>query len=126
MLENNFEDRETENKSTLCKDYFRLHDIAHARAGDKGDRLNISIFSYKHEDYPLLEEVVTDEKVLEIFSHRGATQVRRYLMPNLEGMNFVIDDVLQGGVNGALNLDGHGKTLSYLLLSMPISKSRRS
>lgn len=38
-------------------------------------------------------------------------------MPTLAGMNLVIDDVLQGGVNGALNLDGHGKTLSVLLLS---------
>jgi hypothetical protein len=28
--------------------------------------------------------------------------------------------VLQGGVNGALNLDGHGKTLSYLLLGLPV------
>lgn len=36
-------------------------------------------------------------------------------------MNLVIDDVLQGGVNGALNLDGHGKTLSYLLLGMSVT-----
>ena len=35
-------------------------------------------------------------------------------------MNFVIDDVLDGGVNGALNLDAHGKTLSSLLLTLPI------
>jgi hypothetical protein len=35
-------------------------------------------------------------------------------------MNFVIDDVLDGGVNGALNLDSHGKTLSGLLLTLPI------
>ena len=46
--------------------------------------------------------------------------MRRYPLPNLAGMNFVIDDVLQGGVNGALNLDGHGKTLSFLLLSLEV------
>jgi hypothetical protein len=31
-------------------------------------------------------------------------------------MNFVIDDVLDGGVNGSLNLDTHGKALAFLLL----------
>jgi hypothetical protein len=28
--------------------------------------------------------------------------------------------VLEGGVNGSLNLDGHGKSLSFLVLSLPI------
>ena len=31
-------------------------------------------------------------------------------------MNFVIDDALEGGVNGSLSLDGHGKSLSFMLL----------
>jgi len=35
-------------------------------------------------------------------------------------MNFVLDDVLDGGVNEALNLDSHGKALSFLLLDLPI------
>lgn len=35
-------------------------------------------------------------------------------------MNFVLDDVLDGGVNDALNLDSHGKALSYLLLDLPV------
>lgn len=98
-----------------------LHDIAHARAGDKGNRLNLAVFVYDPHDFPLLMEVVTEERVLALFAHRGASEVKRYSMPGLHGMNLVIDDVLQGGVNGALNLDGHGKTLSFLLLSMPLS-----
>ncbi len=35
-------------------------------------------------------------------------------------MNFVLGDVLDGGVNDSLNLDSHGKTLSFLLLSLKI------
>ena len=35
-------------------------------------------------------------------------------------MNFVLDDVLDGGVNDALNLDSHGKSLSFLLLDLPL------
>ncbi|WP_152479066.1 hypothetical protein [Halomonas sp. THAF12] len=117
--------RDAQASESSCGGLFRLYDVAHARSGDKGDRLNISLFPYNSDDYSLLEEVVTEEKVLEIFAHRGVSRVKRYLMPNIEGMNFVIDDVLQGGVNGALNLDGHGKSLSFLLLSMPMMRPRR-
>ena len=38
-------------------------------------------------------------------------------------MNFVLDDVLDGGVNDSLNLDSHGKALSYLLLDLPLAIS---
>ncbi|MFW3615659.1 AtuA-related protein [Billgrantia antri] len=97
-----------------------LHRLAHARAGDKGDRLNLALFAYEPQHYQALVAQVTEERVLALFAHRGASCVRRYLMPGLCGMNLVIDDVLQGGVNGALNLDGHGKTLSFLLLGMSV------
>ena len=35
-------------------------------------------------------------------------------------MNFVLDDVLDGGVNDSLNLDSHGKSLSFLLLELRV------
>jgi hypothetical protein len=97
-----------------------LHRLAHARAGDKGNRLNIGLFAYRPETWPLIAEQVTEQRVLDLFAHRGATRVRRYDLPSLGGFNFVIDDVLQGGVNGALNLDGHGKTLSFRLLGLTL------
>jgi len=46
--------------------------------------------------------------------------VTRYELPKLPALNFVIEDVLEGGVNESLNLDGHGKALSYLLLELTI------
>lgn len=97
-----------------------LYRLAHSRAGDKGNRLNLSLFSYRPEAYATLVEQVTESRVQALFAHRGVSRVSRYLMPNLAGMNLVLDDALQGGVNGALNLDGHGKTLSFLLLAMPV------
>ncbi len=54
--------------------------------------------------------------MLAVFAHKGATRVTRYVLPKLPAMNFVIDDALEGGVNGSLCLDGHGKALSFLLL----------
>jgi hypothetical protein len=97
-----------------------LHRIAHSRAGDKGNRVNLSLMPYDPALYPLLAEQVTEEKVLALFRHRGATACKRYDLPLLHAFNFVIDDVLEGGVNGSLNLDGHGKSHSFRLLAMTI------
>ncbi len=97
-----------------------LHRIAHGRAGDKGDRLNVSVIAYDEADYPLVREQVTVERVAALFGHRRPSRVQRYELPRLWALNFVIDDVLEGGVNDALNLDGHGKTLSYLVLSLTV------
>lgn len=97
-----------------------LHRLAHARAGDKGNRLNLALVAHRREDWPHLAAQVTEERVLALFRHRGATAVRRHDLPGLGAFNFVVEDVLQGGVNGALNLDGHGKSLSFLLLGMTV------
>lgn len=98
----------------------RLHDIAHARTGDKGNRANIALIAYRPEDYDLLVAQVTPERVARHFASRRPTHVQRYLLPNLAAMNFVLDDVLDGGVNDSLNLDMHGKGLSFHLLDLPV------
>ena len=90
--------------------------VAHARAGDKGNRSNISVIPYLPGAFSHLVEQVTEERVLAVFAHKGATRVKRYVLPRLPAMNFVIDDALEGGVNSSLCLDGHGKALSFLLL----------
>jgi hypothetical protein len=46
--------------------------------------------------------------------------VQRYDLPKLAAFNFVLDDVLEGGVNSSLGLDGHGKSLSFVLLQIPV------
>ena len=98
----------------------RLYDIAHARTGDKGNRANIALFAYREEDFPLLVEQVTVERVAQHFAARKPTNVQRYLLPRIAAINFVLDDVLDGGVNDSLNLDMHGKSLSFHLLDMPV------
>jgi hypothetical protein len=101
-----------------------LHEIAHGRTGDKGNRANVSVIAYIAEAYPLLKEQLTVTRVRELVSHRGAGKIVRYELPKLWALNFVIDDVLEGGVNGSLNLDGHGKTLSFHVLSMMLPVPR--
>jgi hypothetical protein len=94
---------------------------AHGRTGDKGDRSNISVIAWHPELYPLLVAQITEDTVAAQFAHRRPARVARYLLPNLHAMNFVLDGVLDGGVNDALNLDSHGKALSFLLLELPLA-----
>jgi hypothetical protein len=102
-----------------------LHALAHARTGDKGNRSSISLVAYDPADWPLLVEQVTEERVAALFAARKPTTVTRYLLPRLHAMNFVLDDVLDGGVNGSLNLDTHGKSLSSFLLTLPIARNTK-
>ena len=96
----------------------QLHAVAHARAGDKGNRLNVCVMPYDAKAYEALSLQLTPERVQAAYAHRGATAVTRYDLPLLPAFNFVIDNVLEGGVNGSLNLDGHGKSNSFILLSL--------
>ena len=97
-----------------------LHHAAHGRTGDKGNRSNISVIAWHPALWPLLVEQITEEAVSRAFAHRRPSLVTRHLLPNLQAMNFVLDDALDGGVNDSLNLDSHGKALSFLLLELPI------
>jgi len=97
-----------------------LHRIAHGRAGDKGNRLNVSVIAYRPEAWPVLLAEVTEERVLALFRHRGASRVTRYALPRLQALNLVIEDALEGGVNSGLGLDTHGKTNAFRVLGLAV------
>jgi hypothetical protein len=96
----------------------RLRDVAHARTGDKGEIVNCSVIAYQAEDYEWLEAVVTPERVR---AHLGALiqgDVRRYTLPGLAAMNFVLTRPSGDSVTRTLALDPHGKSLSSALLEL--------
>jgi hypothetical protein len=97
---------------------------AHGRTGDKGNRCNISVVAWHPALFEALCRQLTVERVTAAFAHRRPSQVQRFVLPRLHAMNFVLDDVLDGGVNDALNLDSHGKALSFLLLELPVDLPR--
>ena len=104
----------------MSADAVPLYRAAHGRTGDKGNRSNISVIAWHPALWPLLLDQITPEAVAAQFLHRRPSRVQRFVLPRLHAMNFVLDDVLDGGVNDALNLDAHGKSLSFLLLDMPL------
>ena len=97
-----------------------LREIAHARAGDKGNRSNVSVFAYTAEHYPVILAEVTPARLKQEFGDLLRGEIKRYELPNLLGINMVMDQALEGGVNEPLNLDGHGKSWSSLILSLEV------
>ena len=98
----------------------RLREIAHSRAGDKGNTSNISVIAYDLKDYPLIERHVTAARVREHYSEIAKGEVTRYELPQLGALNFVLCGALGGGVTRSLALDTHGKCLGSAILDIEI------
>ena len=97
-----------------------VRDIAHARAGDKGNTSNVCIWAYRPEDFPALKAALTPERIKAAYPGLIHGRIERYEIAHLHGLNFVMQEALEGGVNTSLNLDSHGKSWSYLLLALPL------
>ncbi len=100
--------------------HIKLHDIAHARAGDKGNTSNVSVWVYDPADYLLVKEQLTAERIKGAYPDLIRGPVTRYTLDHLHGLNFVMGDALEGGVNTSLGLDSHGKSWSFLVLDLDI------
>jgi len=102
---------------------FHLREIAHARAGDKGDTNNIGVIAYSPEYYSVILEQVTPERVQAHFQGIVKGAVTRYTLPKVHAINLVLEQALGGGVTRSLSLDPHGKSYSALILTMPVTVS---
>jgi len=60
----------------------KLGDIAHSRAGDKGNISNLSLIPYNELDYLFLKKQITEEKVKAILMNESKVR--------LLGMNYLI------------------------------------
>ncbi len=97
-----------------------VDDLADVRTGDKGDTLILSVFPRDAAAHDYLVKNLTVERVSSHFGQLVTGLVRRTDLPNLPGIVYELPGVLGGGVTGSPTLDGHGKTLSYHLLSLQI------
>lgn len=97
-----------------------LKEIAHSRTGDKGNISVISVIAYQQEDYKLIKEKVTVEKLKDYFKDIVHGKITRYEIESIGALNFVMEDALGGGVTRSLAIDMHGKTLGSALLEMEI------
>jgi hypothetical protein len=98
----------------------RVYDLAHSRAGDKSDTSNISVIAYDEAGWEILRSQLTVERVAKAFAHIARGPVRRYELPKLKALNFVLEGALGGGVTRSLAQDAHGKSLSALMLTIEL------
>lgn len=98
----------------------KLREIAHARAGDKGNVSNISVIAHDPADYAHLALHVTAARVKAHLADIVQGEVERYELPGLGALNFVLHESLAGGVTRSLSVDPHGKSLSSSLLELEV------
>jgi hypothetical protein len=98
----------------------KLRELAHSRAGDKGDTSNLSLIAYHDRHYEHLRRHVTAGAVRTHLGELVRGDVVRHELPNLSAFNFVIARALGGGVTRSLAIDAHGKSLSSALLELEI------
>jgi hypothetical protein len=96
----------------------RLYDLAYGRAGDKGNIANISVIARSPEAYQELKAKLTAERVKAHLGDLVKGEVVRYELDNIEALNFVLYDALDGGATRSLRIDGLGKGMAGALLYM--------
>jgi hypothetical protein len=97
-----------------------LIEIASARSGDKNDKCNVGVMARKPEDYPLLKQYLTAEKVKDHFGALVKGKVERYEWDAIESLNFVLHEALDGGGALSMRMDTLGKNFSGHLLRMQL------
>ena len=97
----------------------KLWEIAHVRTGDKGNISNVSVTVYDPNHFNMVSEKLTPEFIKKWFGKQVLGEVKRYDLPQLGALNFVMYDALGGGVTSSTALDKHGKTLGAYLLNIP-------
>ena len=99
---------------------WKLFELATARSGDKGNHVNIGVVARDEEAYALLVRYLTASRVARHFGALGPRRVRRFLLPKIGALNFVLYDVLDGGASMSLRSDTQGKLLGAAILEMTV------
>jgi hypothetical protein len=97
-----------------------LRKICLARSGDKGDMANIGLIARSPEIYEFIKQNITADFVKSAFKNICKGKVIRYELDNLQALNFLLEESLDGGGTKALVIDPQGKTYASALLNIKI------
>lgn len=97
-----------------------LKDLAYARSGDKGDICNIGLMAFDDRCYEIIRREVTPERVKEHFRGMVKGKVDIYEMPNINSLEIVLHNALDGGATRTLRFDQTGKSMCTALLRMEV------
>ena len=98
----------------------KLENIAYARSGDKGSASNVGIIFINKDIYSWAVKHLTTDVIGEYFKGIALGGVKRYLMENINAINYILEDSLDGGGSESLLNDAQGKTHGQALLRMEV------
>jgi hypothetical protein len=93
-----------------------LSKICLGRSGDKGDTSNIGIMARNEASYKFLCEYLTAQRVKDMFQELCYGKVTRFELPNMSGLNFLLENSLGGGGTMTLRVDAQGKSFAQGVL----------
>ncbi|MBM3167304.1 MAG: hypothetical protein FJZ94_07660 [Chloroflexi bacterium] len=97
-----------------------LKDLAYTRSGDKGDISNVGILAFSKENFEILRQQVTPQKVKELYRDLVKGEVEVYEMPNINALQVVMHNALGGGATRTLRWDETGKSMCLAMLYLEI------
>ena len=101
----------------------RIGDIAAGRAGDKGDVLDLTLVAIDTSAYDMLSRALSEKSLQRILNRVVPGPVKRYELPRLRALKFVMPEALQGGVYATLRPGLHWqKAAIWLLLDLDIDQ----
>ncbi|MDG4784295.1 DUF1446 domain-containing protein [Micromonospora sp. WMMD961] len=92
-----------------------LGELVGARSGDKGGDANLGVWARNDAAYAWLRDWLTIACLAELLPETAPLSVRRYELPNLRAVNFVIEGLLGAGVAASTRFDPQAKALGELL-----------
>ncbi|WJX87006.1 hypothetical protein P8452_69239 [Trifolium repens] len=117
-----------------------LYNVAHSRAGDKGNDINFSLIPHFPPDIKRLKPIITSQWIKSVVSPlldlspssdlvttdqrdnwvNENVKVDIYEVKGIQSLNIVVRNILDGGVNCSRRIDRHGKTISDLILCQQV------
>jgi hypothetical protein len=88
-----------------------------ARSGDKGGNANVGVWARDGQGYAWLEKYLTAERFQRLVPETAGLEVRRYELPILKALNFVVVGLLDEGVASSVRFDPQAKSLGEYLRS---------
>tara|TARA_X000001036_G_scaffold31236_1_gene25669 strand:- start:2996 stop:4789 length:1794 start_codon:yes stop_codon:yes gene_type:complete len=108
-------------KILFKKDYLiPLISLAYARSGDKGNHANIGIIARKKDYFNFIDSELNPSTISQFFSHVVQGDVLKWVLPGVNGLNFLLKNSLGGGGMASFNIDPQGKAYAQQLLEYPI------
>jgi Acyclic terpene utilisation family protein AtuA len=91
--------------------------VCAARSGDKGGNANVGLWARDAAGYRWLRDYLTTERLRSLLPEAKDLPIRRFELPNLHALNFVIAGLLGEGVASSTRPDPQAKGLGEYLRS---------